>query len=71
MAACVGNVESYIVQEAMLKIKTKDVEEWTRSQIGMTLLSKRRRSFGNGRKYKIKKIKHNPGGISLNKAVNF
>jgi hypothetical protein len=71
MAACVSSVEPCVVQEAMLKIKTKDVETWTRDQIGTTLLAKRRRAFGKGRKYKTRKIKHEFGGISLDEAVGF
>lgn len=71
MAACVGNEDASVVQEAMLKIKTKDVETWTKNQIGTTLLSKRRNAFGKGRKYKIKKIKHKSAGISLEKAMGF
>ena len=38
--------EPSIVSEALLKIKTKDVEAWTKAEIGKTCLSKRRLALG-------------------------
>jgi len=71
LAACVGNIDTRVVQKAMLKVKTKDVETGTKNQMGPTLLSKRRAVFGKGRKYKIKKITPNSVGIYLEEAVGF
>ncbi len=71
IAACVGSLDSSVVQEAMLKVKTKAVEAWTTEQIGKTLLSKRRVAFGHGRKYKRKKIKQKSTGSFLKKASGF
>jgi len=71
VAACVGSIDPHVVQQAMVKIKTKDVEIWTKRQIGTTLLSKRRKAFWKGRKYKIKKITPDSGGILLKEAMGF
>lgn len=71
IAACVGKIDAQIVQKAMLQITTKDVEAWTESQIGTTVLAKRRRAFGKGRKYKTEKIKPQFTGIYLEKVVGF
>jgi hypothetical protein len=71
MAACVGSLDPQVVQAAMLKITTKDVEAWTKRQLGTTLLSKRRKAFGTGRRYKIKKIKRKFAGTFLDEAVGF
>jgi nucleoside-diphosphate-sugar epimerase len=52
-------------------VRRFDNRSEARNQIGTTLLVKRRRAFGKGRKYKIRKIKHEFGGISLDEAVGF
>lgn len=57
MAALTGKSEPSIVSEALLKIKTKDVEAWTKAEIGKTCLSKRRLALGSWRKKKRNKKK--------------
>ena len=71
VAACVGSIDPGVVQEAMLQVKTKDVEAWVKNQVGATLLSKRRKAFGTGRKYKVKKIRPKFTGIYHEEAVGF
>lgn len=56
MAACTGSLESTVISDALEKIKTKDVNDWVKSTIGETHLSKRRKSLGGWRK-KIRKNK--------------
>lgn len=85
-AACVGKINSDVVSAAMAQIKTADVEAWTKKQIGMTLLSKRRKAFGSWRrKEPSKNIKFGPlrkkgsskiikqelAGIYMGEAVGF
>jgi hypothetical protein len=56
-AACVGKVDVDVVKAAMQTVTIADVDEWTRNQMGVTLLSKRRRALGAWRKHKkIKKL---------------
>ena len=53
-AACVGKVDVDVVKAAMQQVKTTDVEGWTKSQMGATLLSKRRQALGSWRRKKKK-----------------
>jgi hypothetical protein len=72
IAACVGKIDVDVVKTAMVKVRTKDVDEWTREQMGETLLSKRRKSLGGWRKKKkLKKVVHKLAGISIGKAMGF
>ena len=50
MAACTGSLDVSVIHDALLEIKTKDVEAWTKAEIGKTHLSKRRASLGRWRK---------------------
>ena len=52
MAACTGALDDSVIKKAILETKTKDVEAWTKAQIGTTFLSKRRTSLGGWRKKK-------------------
>jgi len=71
-AACVGEVSTEVVAEAMRRIKTKDVDAWVKEQIGETLVSKRRKSLGLWRKRKIKlKVEPDLAGIIEREAVCF
>jgi hypothetical protein len=72
MAACVGNLNHSVVHEAIVMTKTKDVEAWTKEQIGKTLLSKRREAFGGWRKRrKVKEGMQESAGVYLEKLVGF
>ncbi len=72
IAACVGKIDVEVVKKAMVKIRTKDVDEWTREQMGETLLSKRRKSLGGWRKRKKpKKVARKLTGIHLGEAMGF
>ncbi|MCE2983927.1 MAG: hypothetical protein LW832_10240, partial [Parachlamydia sp.] len=72
IAACVGKIDVEVVKKAMVKIRTKDVDEWTREQMGETLLSKRRKSLGEWRKRKKpKKVARKLTGIHLGEAMGF
>lgn len=71
-AACIGRLDVEIVREAMVQIKTRDVEVWVDEQLGATLLSKRRRALGGWRKKKrLKKVGQEPTGMFLGNAVGF
>jgi hypothetical protein len=54
-AACVGKVDVDVVKAAMQQVKTADVAAWTRGQMGVTLLSKRRHALGSWRRKKKKR----------------
>jgi len=72
VAACVGKIDVNLVKTAMAKIRTKDVDAWTREQMNETLLSKRRKSFGRWKKEKRnKKVVQESSGIYLGEAVGF
>jgi len=71
MAACVGNLEPSMIQAAMLETKTKDVDTWTKNQVGTTTLAKRRRAFGKGWQNKMNKIQPKCTGIPVEEAVVF
>jgi hypothetical protein len=72
MAACVGSLDHSVVHEAIVMTKTKDVEAWTKEQIGKTLLSKRREAFGGWRKTKkVRKNMQESAGVYLKKAAGF
>ena len=77
MAACVGKIDVDVVKRAMVEVRTKDVNEWTRKQIGETILSKRRKSLGWWRKNKkaknknSKKVIRKLTGISIGEAMGF
>jgi len=51
-AACVGRVDVDLVKAAMQKIKVADIDAWTKNQIGITILAKRRKALGVWRKKK-------------------
>lgn len=71
-AACVGKVDADIVGAAMRQVSTRDVDTWTKEQIGPTLLSKRRKALGSWRKKKkIKNIIQEQAGISLMNVAGF
>jgi hypothetical protein len=71
-AACVGKVDAKIVLEAMEQVKVKDVEAWTKKQLGSTLLAKRRQAFGsNQKKSTSEEIEPEPAGIIEEKAACF
>jgi hypothetical protein len=82
-AACVGKVDVGVVKAAMGQIKLKDVDTWTRNQLGITLLSKRRRALGTwGKKKKKitklpkkekspKNVVHESTGNQMRKVVGF
>lgn len=71
-AACVGKMDADIVNAAMKQISTADVDEWTKEQIGRTLLSKRRKALGSWRKKRRdKNIIHELAGISEVNVVGF
>ena len=72
VAACVGKIDVEEVRAAMEQVKAKDVDTWTRKQIGTTLLSKRRKSLGWWRRKKrSKKTVRKPAGIFLQEAAGF
>jgi hypothetical protein len=69
-AACVGKVDSDVVSAAMRQVSITDVNAWTKQQLGLTLLSKRRKALGSWRKKnKTKNITHKR--ISLMDAMGF
>jgi len=71
-AACVGKVDVDVVKAAMDQIRTADVDEWTKEQLGPTLLSKRRKALGSWRKNNLSKdIGCELAGIILGEAVGF
>jgi len=71
-AACIGSLDVKIVREAMVNIKTRDVEAWADEQLGTTLLSKRRMALGGWRKKKrSKKTGQKSAGVSIGNAVGF
>jgi hypothetical protein len=71
-AACVGKIDADMVRAAMLQVKIADVNEWTKEQIGSTLLAKRRKAFGSRRKNKSSKnVIHESAGILERKVVGF
>ena len=71
IAACTGEVDARIVEEAMVRVKTKDVEAWVKREIGSTFLSKRKKAFRAKRRGKAKKNVQECAGTVLEKAVGF
>lgn len=82
VSACVGKVDVDVVKAAMRNIKIADVDAWTREQLGMTLLTKRKQALGAWRKKKKikklpekkkspKKIAHKSTGNLLQEVVGF
>jgi hypothetical protein len=70
--ACVGKLDVEMIKAAMAQIRVADVEAWTREQMGVTLLSKRRQALGSWRKKQSsKKKEHDSTGITLGEAVGF
>jgi hypothetical protein len=71
-AACVGKVDADIVGAAMRQVSTADVDAWTKEQVGLTVLSKRRKALGSWRKKnKTKNITQKQAGILLSDVVGF
>jgi hypothetical protein len=56
-AACLGKVDVNVVRAAMDEVTSSDVDAWTRDQMGVTLLSKRRKALGSWRRKKTTKKK--------------
>ncbi len=72
VAACVGKVDADIVGAAMRQMSTADVDAWTKEQIGLTILSKRRKALGSWRKKnKVKNITQEQVGILLKSVMGF
>jgi len=70
LSACTGRLDVRLVQEAMIQVKTKDVDAWTREQVGTTLLAKRRSALGRHRKKRpVKEIGQESTGIYLEEAA--
>lgn len=70
-AACIGKVNADVVRAAMMQIKIADVDAWTEAQIGITLLSKRRKALGLWRKKCLKNMEQESTGILLREAEGF
>jgi hypothetical protein len=76
-AACVGKIDVDVVRAALDEVKSSDVDAWTKNQIGVILLSKRRKAFGSWRKKKRTKKKltlymgRESTGNSLEKVMGF
>ena len=71
-AACVGIVDAAVVFEAMEQVKIKDVKAWLENQSGSTLLSRRRKAFGLGRKKSsIKIVEYKSAGVIEGDAACF
>lgn len=72
VAACVGKVDANIVGAAMRQISTVDVDAWTKEQIGLTVLSKRRKALGSWRKInRARNITRKQSGILLKDVMVF
>lgn len=70
--ACIGKIDADVVSKGMIEVKTADVEAWTREQIGVTILAKRRKALGKWRKRKrTKKVVQELTGNDLDVAVGF
>lgn len=71
-AACVGKVDADVVSAAMKQVSTADVNAWIKKQIGLTLLSKRRKALGSWRKKNRRKnITREQTGILLMDVMGF
>lgn len=71
-AACVGKIDHDVVKAAMEHVRLEDVAKWTQTQIGETLLSKRRKSLGAWRRKKrIKKIRQDSTYIFDEESIGF
>jgi len=71
-AACVGKLDVVTVSAAMRQVRTADVDAWTKEQIGLTVLSKRRKALGSWRKKnKIKNITQEQAGVLLENVMGF
>jgi hypothetical protein len=69
-AACVGKVDADVVSVAMRQVSTADVDAWTKEQMGVTILSKRRKALGSWRKKNTtKNITQEQEGILLRDAM--
>ena len=65
-AACVGKVDADIIGAAMRQVSTADVDAWTKEQMGLTVLSKRRKALGSWRKKnRTKNITQEQAGFLL------
>ena len=65
-AACVGKVDADVVGVAMRQVGTADVDAWTKEQMGLTILSKRRKALGWWRKKnRTKNITQEQEGVLL------
>lgn len=72
VAACVGQTDVGIVRAAMEQVSNSEVNKWTREQLGITLLAKRRKAFGkNFEKSGSNKVVQESAEISLGKAEGF
>lgn len=70
LSACTGKLDAKLVQEAMMQVKTKDVDAWAGKQLGTTLLAKRRRALGGHRKRRsVNKNGQESTGIYLEEAA--
>ena len=70
LSACTGKLDVKLVKEAMIQVKSKDVEEWSSKYLGTTLLAKRRAAFGPRRKKRsTKKMGPKSTGTSLGEAA--
>jgi hypothetical protein len=72
-AACVGKLDADLIRTALENVSVKDVDLWTREQIGPTVCSKRRSALGNWRRKKrFKKILvQKPAGILQREVMGF
>jgi hypothetical protein len=77
VAACVGKVDLETVKKAMEETSTEDVKRWGEEQLGVTLLSRRRKALGfwrkkrKRRKVDKKKVGQHSTGILLGKVAGF
>ena len=71
-AACVGKVNADIVSAAMKQIKTTDIDKWIKTQMGPTLLARRRKALGSWiKKDQFKKVAPKQARSLLGNAVGF
>lgn len=69
-AACVGKVDADIIGAAMRQVRTADVDAWTKEQMGLTVLSKRRKALGSWRKKnRTKNITQEQAGFLLGDVI--
>jgi hypothetical protein len=71
-AACVGKINAEVIRAAMEQVKKADIDAWTKDQVGVTLLSKRRKSLGAWRKkVSPENVVHELSGTPETKVVGF